>query len=48
MQKSNSFKNIAVVNIKKSAYRIYFQDMNKHEAKKLMTNSNFIDKKGIL
>ena len=48
MQKSNNFKNIAVVHIKKSAYRIYFQDMNKREAKKLMTNSNLIDKKGIL
>ena len=48
MQKSNNFKNIAVVHIKKSAYRIYFQDMNKREAKKLMINSNLIDKKGIL
>ena len=49
MQKSNdSFKNIAVVHIKKSAYRIYFLGMTKHEAKKLMKNSNLIDKKGIL
>ena len=48
MQKSNNFKNIAVVHIKKSAYRIYFLDMSKREAKKLMTNSNLIDKKGIL
>ena len=30
MQKS---KNIAIVHIKKRAYRIYFLDMNKHEAK---------------
>ena len=47
-QKSISFKNIAVVHVKKSAYRIYFLGMTKHEAKKLMKNSNLIDKKGIL
>ena len=34
--------------LKKSVYRIYFQDMNKREAKKLMANFNLIDKKGIL
>ena len=34
MQKSVDFKNIAIVHIKKSAYRIYFQHMNKHKAKK--------------
>ena len=44
MQKSINFKNIAMVHIKKSAYRIYFLDMNKREAKKLMVNSNLIDK----
>ena len=48
MQKSNNFKNIAIVYVKKSVYRIYFQDMKKREAKKLMANSNLIDKKGIL
>ena len=48
MQKSINFKNIAVVHIKKSAYRIYFQDINKREAKKLMKKSNLSDKKGIL
>ena len=48
MQKSNDFRNIAIVHVKKSACRIYFLDMTKHEAKKLMKNSNLIDKKGIL
>ena len=48
MQKSNNFKNIAIVRIKKSVYRIYFLYMSKREAKKLMTKSNLIDKKGIL
>ena len=48
MQKSINFKNIAIVHVKKSAYRIYFLYMSKSEAKKLMTNSNLIVKKGIL
>ena len=48
VQKSISFKNIAVVCVKKSVFRICFQDIKKREAKILMTNSNLIDKKGIL
>ena len=34
MQKSNNFKNIAIVHIKKCVYRIYFLGMSKHKAKK--------------
>ena len=48
MQKCNNLKNIAVVHVKKSAYRIYFLYMSKREVKKLMINSNLIDKKGVL
>ena len=48
MQKCNKFKNIAIVHVKKSVYRIYFLYMSKREAKKLMENSNLIDKKGVL
>ena len=48
MQKSNDFKNIAIVHVKKSAYRIHFQYMSKYKAKHLMTNSNLIDKMGFL
>ena len=48
MQKCNKPKNIAVVHVTKSVYRIFFLYMSKREAKKLMTNSNLIDKKGIL
>ena len=48
MQKSISFKNNAIVHVKKSVYRIYFLYMSKHEAKKLMKNSNLVDKKGFL
>ena len=48
VQKSNSFKNIAVVRFKKSVYRICFKDIKKRETKKLMSNFNLIDKEGIL
>ena len=45
-QKYNNFKNIAIVYVKKSAYKIYFPYMSKRKANILMTNSNLIDKKG--
>ena len=45
VQKSISFKNIAIVRVKKIVYRIYFQDINKREVKKSMANSNLFDKK---
>ena len=48
MQNPIDLKNIVIVHIKKSAYRIYFSDMTKREAKKLMANSNLTDKKGFL
>ena len=47
VQKSVSFKNIAIVRVKKSVYRNYFQEVKKHEVKKSIANSNLIDKKGI-
>ena len=47
-QKCNELKNIAIIRIKKSIYRIYFLFMSKREAKKLMANSIVIDKKGFL
>ena len=47
MHNSIKFKNIAVINVKKSIYRIYFLSMSKRKAKKLMNNSNLIDKKGV-
>ena len=46
--KCNKLKNIAIIRIKKSAYRICFLFMNKHEEKKLMANSSVIDKKVFL
>ena len=47
-QNSIDFKNIAIVHVKKNTYRIYFLCMNKREAKKIMTNSNLVDKMKIL
>ena len=48
MHKCNKLKNIAIVHVKESLYRICFLFMSKHEAKKLMTDSNLIGKKGVL
>ena len=48
MQKCNKFKNIAIVHVKKSVYRIYFLYISTREAKKLMTNSNLVDMKSVL
>ena len=45
-QNSMHFKNMAIAHIKKSAYRIYFQHMNKHKAKKLIKKFDPIDKTG--
>ena len=47
-QKCNELKNIAIIRIKKSVYRIFFLFMSKRKVKKLMINSNLIDKKGFL
>ena len=48
MQKAIDLKNIAIAHIKKSVCRIYFLDMTKRKAKKLMANSNLTGKKGVL
>ena len=47
-QKCYKLKNIAIVHVKESVYRTCFLYMSKREANKLMTNSNLIDKKGVL
>ena len=53
-QKSIDFKNIDIVYVKRNSYRIHFWHMSKHKRKRkreaisLMTNSNLINKKGIL
>ena len=48
MQKSIDFKNIAIVYVKGIACKIDFQYMDEHKVKILMTNSNLIDKMGLL
>ena len=44
----HKLKNIAVVHIKENVYRVYFLYMSKRAAKNIMTNSNLINKKGVL
>ena len=46
VQRSTDFKNIAIIYVKKSAYRVYFNDISKHKAKKLMNKFNLVDKTG--
>ena len=48
MQKAMDLNNIAIVYIKKNAYRIHFWYMSKDDAINIMTGSNFDDKRGIL
>ena len=48
VQKSTNFKNIAIVCVKKSAYRIYFNDISKHTAKKLMKKFDLFGKTGYI
>ena len=45
-QRSTDFKNIAIVHIKNNAYRIYFKDISKHKAKKIMNKFDLIGKMG--
>ena len=46
MQTSTDFKNIAIVHIKKTSYKIYFQHMSKHEPKNIIKKFDLIDKTG--
>ena len=42
------FNNIAIVYIKRSAYRIYFWYISKDDAIHIMNGSNLVDKRGVL
>ena len=46
VQKSIDFKDIAIIYAKKTAYRVYFKDISKNKAKKLMNNFNLVGKTG--
>ena len=48
MQKAMGFNNVAIVYIKKNAYRIHFWHMSKDDAINVMNGSILHDKRGIL
>ena len=43
-----NFDYVAIVYVKRSAYRIHFWYMSKDDAISITKNSNLIDKKGVL
>ena len=43
-----SFNDVAIVYVKRSAYRIHFWYMSKDDAIRIMINSNLVDKRGVL
>ena len=44
VQRSTDFKDIAIIYVKNNAYRIYFKDISKHKAKKIISNFNLVGK----
>ena len=48
MQKAISFNDVAIVYVKRSAYRSHFWYMSKDDAISIMNNSNLVDKMGVL
>ena len=48
MQKAMSFIDVAIVYVKRNAYRIQFWYMRKDDAISIMNNYNLIDKTGVL
>ena len=48
MQKAVNLNNIAIVYVKRSAYRNHFWYMSKDDAISIMNNSSLIDKMGVL
>ena len=48
IQKAMSFNNIAVVYVKRKAYRIHFWYISKDHAINIMNGSNSVDKWGVL
>ena len=48
MQKAMNFNDIAVVYVKKSAYRIYFWYVSKDDTINIMNGSNLVYKRRVL
>ena len=46
VQRSADLRNIAIVHVKNTAYRIYFKDISKHKAKMLTNKFDLIGKTG--
>ena len=46
VQRSTDFKDIAIIYVKKTAYRVYFKDISKNKAKKLMNKFDLVGKMG--
>ena len=46
VQRSIDFKNIVIIHVKNSAYRVYLKDISKHKAKKLINKFDLIGKTG--
>ena len=46
VQRSTDFKNITIIHVKKTAYRVSFKDASKNKAKKLMNKFNVVGKRG--
>ena len=48
VERSTDFKNIAIIYVKKSAYRVYFEDISKNKAKTLINKFDLVGKTGII
>ena len=46
VQESTDFKNITIIHPKNNSYRVYFKDISKHKAKKLVNKFNLVGKTG--
>ena len=48
MQRAMGFNDVAIIYVKRNAYRIHFWYMSKDDAISIMINSNSVDKKVVL
>ena len=46
VQRSTDFKDIAIIHVKKTRYRVYFKNISKNKAKKLMNKFDLVGKMG--
>ena len=48
VQRQTDFKNIAIIHFKNNACRVYFEDISKHKAKKIMKEFNLVGKTSVI